>query len=64
MNLAASVCGYTPINLGKLIKAGILADIDSIHRQTIDRAAEKKQRNLEIVEEQKSEKDHTECSPL
>ena len=42
INLAANVCGYTPINLGKIIKDGVLADIDSIHRQTIDRAVERK----------------------
>ena len=47
MNLAANVCGYTPINLGKIIKEGVLSDIDSIHRQTIDRAIEKNQRKLE-----------------
>ena len=28
--------------LGKIIKEGVLSDIDSIHRQTIDRAVEKK----------------------
>ena len=43
LNLAANVCGYTPVSLGKLIKDGILADIDSIHRITIDRAVERKQ---------------------
>ncbi len=43
INLAANVCGYTPVSLGKLIKDGVLADIDSIHRMTIDRAVEKKQ---------------------
>lgn len=42
LNLAANVCGYTPISLGKKIKEGILADIPSIHRMTIDRAKEKK----------------------
>ena len=42
LNLAANVCGYTPVNLGKLIKSGILSDIDSIHRMTIDHATEKK----------------------
>ena len=42
LNLATNVCGYTPVSLGKLIKDGILSDIDSIHRQTIDRAVEKK----------------------
>ena len=42
LNLAANVCGYTPVNLGKLINGGILSDIDSIHRTTIDRAVERK----------------------
>ena len=42
LNLAANVCGYTPINLGKIIKSGILSDIDSIHRVTIDHAIAKK----------------------
>lgn len=40
--IAANVCGYTPVNLGKLIKGGILSDIESIHRKTIDRQIEKK----------------------
>lgn len=42
INLAANVCGYTPVNLGKIIKEGVLSDIDSIHRITIDRAVDKK----------------------
>ena len=42
INLAANVCGYTPVNLGKLIKNGMLADICSIHRVTIDKAVMKK----------------------
>ena len=42
LNLAANVCNYTPINLGKIIKDGVLSDIVSIHRQTIDRATQKK----------------------
>ena len=46
INLAANVCGYTPINLGKIIKEGILADIPSIHRVTIDRAVEEKRGKL------------------
>ena len=40
LNLAANVCDYTPVNLGKIVKDGILADIVSIHRSTIDRAVE------------------------
>lgn len=47
INLAANVCGYTPVNLGKIIKDGILSDIDSIHRITIDLAiARKKESSL------------------
>lgn len=42
LNLAANVCGYTPINLGDLIKSGILSDISNIHRITIDNAIERK----------------------
>lgn len=43
INLAANVCSYTPINLGKIIKGGVLSDIDSIHRETIDRAKIRRQ---------------------
>ena len=43
LNLAANVCNYTPVSLGKIIKDGILADIPSIHRMTIDRAITKKE---------------------
>lgn len=42
LNLAANVCGYTPVSLGKLIQSGVLADIDSIHRITINEAARRK----------------------
>ena len=45
INLAANVCGYTPINLGKIIKEGVLADVPSIHRMTIDRASEKRKKH-------------------
>lgn len=44
LNLAANVCSYTPVSLGELIKSGILSDIPSIHRITIDRAVQKKSR--------------------
>lgn len=43
INLAANVCGYTPLNLGKMIKEGVLSDIPSIHRVTIDNATKRKQ---------------------
>ena len=38
MNLAANVCNYTPVSLGKLIKDGLLSNIVDIHRQTVDKA--------------------------
>ena len=47
INLAANVCGYRPLNLGKIIKEGILSDIESIHRLTIDRAVERKKEKNE-----------------
>lgn len=47
LNLAANVCDYTPVNLGKLIKNGILSDVHNIHRMTIDRATEKKKEKQE-----------------
>ena len=40
-NVAANVCDYTPVNLGQLIKKGILSGIESIHRETINRASGK-----------------------
>lgn len=42
LNLAANVCGYTPVSLGKLIKDGALSNIPDIHRFTIDVAIERK----------------------
>lgn len=46
LNLAANVCNYTPVNLGKLIKDGILSDIKGIHRITIDNAKNRVHQNL------------------
>jgi calcineurin-like phosphoesterase family protein len=38
---ACSNCvNHKPINLGELLKTGIMKKVDSIHRQTIDRATE------------------------
>ncbi len=42
INLAANVCGYTPLNLGKIIKEGALSDIPGIHRITVDKAIKRK----------------------
>ena len=46
INLAANMCGYTPVSLGKLIKDGVLSRIDGIHRQTIDAATARKQARM------------------
>ena len=43
LNMAANVCGYTPVNLGKLIKQGALSTIPNIHRFTIDVAITRKE---------------------
>ena len=45
INLAVNVCGYTPINLGKIIKEGVLADISSIHRLMVDRQVKRGKKN-------------------
>ena len=45
INLAANLCGYTPINLGKIIKEGVIADVPSIHRMTIDKQVERGMKN-------------------
>lgn len=42
LNLAANVCGYSPINLKDIIKEGSLSKIKSLHRKTIDKASEDK----------------------
>ena len=45
INIAADVCGYTPMNLGKLINDGQLSKIPNYHRLTIDYATEHSLRN-------------------
>lgn len=42
LNLAANRCNYTPVNLGKLIKEGLLSDVKNIHRMTIDKVIQRK----------------------
>ena len=39
LNVATNVCNYTPINLKNEIKNGLLANVPSIHRMTIDNAS-------------------------
>lgn len=42
LNVCAEHINYTPINLLRLFKKGLLKDVDNIHRQTIDKAVERK----------------------
>lgn len=41
INIAANVCGYTPINLKEEIKKGLVSNVQDIHRITIDGAIKK-----------------------
>lgn len=43
-NFCSDVIGYTPINLNQFMKTGPTAHIDSIHRQTIDKATTRKRK--------------------
>ena len=38
LNVCSDVIGYSPINLNQVLKGGIAAQVQSIHRQTIDNA--------------------------
>lgn len=42
LNCCAEVINYKPINLTYLLKKGLLKDVDSIHRETIDKAIARK----------------------
>jgi calcineurin-like phosphoesterase family protein len=41
-NCCSDAIGYKPINLNQWLKQGYLANIQTIHRETIDRATERK----------------------
>ena len=43
-NVCADVIGYTPINFNKWMKEGHLAKIQSLHRQTINEATDRRRR--------------------
>lgn len=42
INLSANVCGYKPMNLKNIIESGYLSKINSIHRETINNATNRK----------------------
>ena len=44
MNVCADVIGYTPINFNQFVKSGKLKECDNIHRETIDKATERKRK--------------------
>ena len=44
MNVCADVIGYVPVNMNQFMKSGALAHIDTIHRDTIDKATERKRK--------------------
>lgn len=47
LNMASNVCNYEPINLGAVIKNGLLSKIPNYHRITINTASEKKEKKNE-----------------
>lgn len=50
LNVCAEHINYTPVNVDREIKRGLLSKVDSIHRTTIDRATEKKQKKQLLQE--------------
>lgn len=55
MNMCAEHINYTPVNLIDLIKKGLLKNVDSIHRITIDNATTRKQKRQKKVEDKTDE---------
>lgn len=51
LNVCAEHIDYYPVNLTRAIKKGLLSNIESIHRMTIDRAVEKKQKRYDFRRE-------------
>ena len=44
LNVCADVIGYTPINFNQFLKSGASSKIQTIHRETIDKATERKKK--------------------
>ena len=42
LNVCADVIGYTPVNMNQFMKSGALSHVETIHRETIDKATERK----------------------
>lgn len=43
-NVCCDIIDYTPINFNQILKSGILSKINNIHRQTINKATDKKKK--------------------
>lgn len=44
LNVCSDVIGHVPVNMNQFMKSGALAHIDTIHRDTIDKATERKRK--------------------
>ena len=44
LNVCSDVIGHVPVNMNQFMKSGALAHIDTIHRDTIDKAIERKRK--------------------
>lgn len=44
LNLCAELIDYTPVSLKQIVKSGALSKVPNIHRDTIDRAIERKEK--------------------
>ena len=44
MNVCADVIGYIPVNMNQFMKSGAMAHVETIHRDTIDKATERKRK--------------------
>lgn len=44
LNVCADVINYLPVNMNQFMKSGALAHIETIHRDTIDKATERKKK--------------------
>lgn len=44
LNVCSDVIGYKPINFNQFLKSGALSKIQTIHRETIDKATERKKK--------------------
>lgn len=44
LNVCADVIGYIPVNMNQFMKSGAMAHVDTIHRDTIDKATERKRK--------------------